>query len=212
MTRPGWPDVRTFAQSVVGCAVLGLGVAMLLGPALGSDGYSTLVNGLAIATDWSFMAANVVVSVSFVGMAWLRGVRPGIGTLVQILVVGAVVTAALPWLDPQDLAARLALLAVAFPVLATGIAVYLDAGLGAGPVEAAALAWDPPLPFAWSYSLVQGTGALAGWQLGAAIGPGTVLVIVLLGPAVALVGRVLRLRLEQPGGRGDDERRPSPLG
>jgi uncharacterized membrane protein YczE len=85
----------------------------------------------------------------------------------------------------------------AFPVAAVGIALYLGSHLGAGPVEAAALALDPPVRFAWTYSAVQGGGAVIGWRLGAAIGPGTVAVILLLGPGVALVGRLLRLDLHQ---------------
>jgi uncharacterized membrane protein YczE len=52
-----------------------------------------------------------------------------------------------------------------------------------------AIAWDPPIPFRWSYNLVQGGGALVGWLLGAAVGPGTVLVFLLLGPAVDLFRR-----------------------
>ena len=67
-------------------------------------------------------------------------------------------------------------------MLAVGIAVYLGAHTGAGPAEAAALAWDPPVPFRWSYSLVQGGGALVGWLLGATIGVGTIAVIVALVP------------------------------
>jgi uncharacterized membrane protein YczE len=74
-------------------------------------------------------------------------------------------------------------------VLALGVAGYLGTGLGAGPTEAAALAWDPPVPFRWSYSAVQGVGALVGWFLGAAIGPGTLAVIVLLGPMVDALSR-----------------------
>ncbi len=89
------------------------------------------------------------------------------------------------------------MLLLAFPVLAVGIALYLGSHLGAGPAEAAALAWDPPVPFAWSYSLVQGGGALLGWQLGAAIGPGTLAVILLLGPVVTLAGRLLGLDVHQ---------------
>jgi uncharacterized membrane protein YczE len=117
---------------------------------------------------------------------------------VQIVVVGSTVSALLPLLDEPDAWwTRTLMLVVAFPVLAVGIALYLDSHLGAGPAEAAALAWDPPIPFAWSYSLVQGGGALVGWQLGAAIGPGTVAVIVLLGPVIALAGRLLRLDVHQ---------------
>ena len=57
--------------------------------------------------------------------------------------------------------------------------------------EAAALAVDPPVPFRWGYNLLQGTGALVGWLWGADVGPGTLLVVVALGPAVS----ALRARL-----------------
>jgi uncharacterized membrane protein YczE len=82
-------------------------------------------------------------------------------------------------------------------VLALGIAAYLGSNLGAGPAEAAALAWDPPVPFKWSYSAVQGGGAVVGWLLGAAVGPGTLAVVLLLGPAVDLAARTLRLNVTQ---------------
>lgn len=51
------------------------------------------------------------------------------------------------------------------------------------------------MPFRWSYSLVQGGGALTGWLLGATIGPATIAVIVLIGPMVDLAGRLLRVEL-----------------
>jgi uncharacterized protein len=190
--------VRRLFQLVGGCFVLGVGVTLLLTPALGSDGFSSLVNGVSLATGMPFVLANTLVSVAFVGLAWIRGIRPGIGTVVQIVVVGSTVGALLPLLEEPDAWwSRTVMLLLAFPVLAVGIALYLDSHLGAGPAEAAALAWDPPVPFAWSYSLVQGGGALVGWQLGAAIGPGTVAVIFLLGPVIALAGRLLRLDVHQ---------------
>jgi uncharacterized membrane protein YczE len=173
-------------------------VAFLLTADLGSDGYSTLVNGVALSLDLDFWVANVAVSVVFVAAAAARRVLPGPGTVVQVVVVGATVSVLLGALaTPAGLAARLALLLVALPVLALGIAAYLGSRTGAGPVEAAALAWDPPLPFKWSYSLVQGGGALVGWLLGATIGVGTIAVIVLLGPLVDLASRLLRLDVHQ---------------
>jgi uncharacterized membrane protein YczE len=185
-------------QLVGGCVVLGIGVTLLLTPALGSDGFSTLVNGIRLSTGMPFVVANLLVSVGFVALAWVRGLRPGVGTVVQIVVVGSTVSVLLPLLEePQAWWSRAAMLGVAFPVLAVGIALYLGSHLGAGPAEAAALAWDPPVPFAWSYSLVQGGGAVVGWQLGAAIGPGTLAVIFLLGPVVSLAGRLLRLDVHQ---------------
>ena len=182
----------------LGCVVLGTGVAMLLTADLGSDGYSTLVNGISIGADIPFLVANIAVSVAFVVLAAARKLWPGLGTLVQIVVVGFTVSWLLPVLGtPGTLLGQAVLLAAAFPVLAIGIAANLGSHLGAGPAEAAALAWDPPVPFKWSYSAVQGAGAVVGWLLGATIGPGTLAVILLLGPTVDLASRLLRLDVHQ---------------
>lgn len=187
----------------IGCLVLGLGVGLLLTADLGSDGYSTLVNGISRSTGISFMVANLAVSAGFLLLAAVRGLIPDVGTLVQVVVVGVTVSVTIDLLEtPESLAGRSAYLVVAFPVLAAGIAAYLGSNLGAGPAEAAALAWDPPLPFRWSYSFVQGGGAVVGWLLGAAIGPGTLAVVFLLGPAVDLAARTLRVNVTQ--GRAAD--------
>jgi uncharacterized membrane protein YczE len=191
--------LRTYSLLFGGCVVLGTGVAMLLLASLGSDCYSTLVNGIRLSAGIPFIAANVLVSISFLALAWVRGLRPGLGTIVQILLVGLTVSLLLAWLqEPDRLASRIVLLVAALPVLALGIAGYLGSQTGAGPGEAAALAWDPPVPFRWSYSVMQGGGALVGWLLGAAIGPGTVAVAFMLGPAVDLAARLLRLDTSQP--------------
>ena len=168
--------------------VLGIGVGLLLTAALGSDGYSTLINGISIAAGVPFLAVNCAVGAIFVALAWWRGVRPGWGTIVQPVVVGATINGVLDLLStPDSWVARSVLLVAAFPILVVGVAGYLGSGAGAGPTEAAALAFDPPVPFKWSYSVLQGGGALGGWLLGAAIGPGTLIVIFLLGPAVDLI-------------------------
>ena len=189
---------RRLVQLVVGCVVLGVGVSMLLTADLGSDGYSTLVNGIALSTGTSFLLCNTLVSLAFLALAAARRVHPGIGTVVQVVVVGVTVDLLLRVLEtPDGLLWRVVLLVAAFPVLAAGIAAYLGSHTGAGPAEAAALAWDPPLPFRWSYSAVQGGGALVGWLLGATVGIGTLAVIVALGPCVDLASRALRVDVHQ---------------
>ncbi|NPD06615.1 hypothetical protein HN031_18220 [Nocardioides sp. zg-1308] len=192
------PSPRRTALLLVGCVVLGTGVAMLLAADLGSDGYSTFVNGLSLSSGIDFWIVNLVVGVLLVALAALRGVRPGVGTVVQVVLVGVTVSVVLDLLaTPDDLVWRCVLLAAAFPVLAVGIATYLGSHTGAGPAEAAALAWDPPVPFKWTYSIVQGGGALGGWLLGATVGVGTLAVILLLGPAVELTARILSLEIHQ---------------
>ncbi len=181
-----------YVQLVVACTVLGAGVAFLLEAALGSDGYSSLVSGLTVATGLPFWVLNIVVGAAFIAMAWARGTRPGPGTVVQWFLVGFVISGGLALVPPVDsVAGRVGSLLLAFLLIALGVAGYLASNTGAGPAEAAALAWDPPVPFRWSYSMVQGGGALVGWMLGAAIGPGTLAIIFFLGPAVDLLRRGL---------------------
>ena len=192
------PAARQLGLLVGGCVVLAVGVGMLLTADFGSDGYSTFVNGLAMSLDVSFWVVNLALGVVLVAMAAARGVRPGVGTVAQVVLVGVVISVLLDvWSTPDAVAGRVGLLVAAFPVLALGVAAYLGSQTGAGPTEAAALAWDPPVPFRWSYSLVQGGGALGGWLLGATIGVGTVAVIVALGPLVDLASRAMRLDVHQ---------------
>ena len=182
------PDraVRRVVQLFVSCVVLGAGVALLLDARLGSDGYSMLINGLSITTGVEFGVVNVVVGVIFVAHgvaarphAWSRDDRSAGGRGIRRLRAAA---------DPAH--ARLAgrpvrELALAFVLLILGVAGYLASELGAGPTEVAALAWDPPVPFRWSYSAVQFLGGLTGWWCGADFGVGTIIVVLLIGPCVA---------------------------
>lgn len=179
-----------YVQLVLACVVLGVGVAFLLEAAMGSDGYSTLVSGLTLATGVPFWQMNIVVGAAFIGLAWVRGTRPGPGTLVQWFLVGFVISAVMVLVpEATTLPVRVGMLGVALVLITVGVAAYLASATGAGPAEAMALAWDPPIPFRWSYNLVQFGGAVAGWLLGAAVGPGTVLVFLLLGPLVDLFRR-----------------------
>ena len=196
MTR--WRAAQLFGASLV----LALGILLLLRSALGSDGYSTFVAGLARATGWDFVVANTLVGVLLVGLGWVRGNRPGPGTVVQSLVVGFAVSAGLAVTsEPSGTAVRWLLLVLALPVLSVGIAGYLNTASGAGPAEVAALTFDPPVPFRWGYNTLQGLGALGGWLMGADVGPGTLLVVVALGPAVAALRRVLPRWDEPVAGR-----------
>ncbi len=177
-----------YVQLILGCTVLGSGVAMVLTAELGSDGYSSLVSGFTIRSGLPFWLLNAVVGAIFVGVAWLRGRKPGPGTLVQWFHVGFVISIMLELLpEVESVMGRSVMLAAGLVLIAFGVAAYLASNTGAGPAEAMALSFDPPLPFRWSYSILQLTCALVGWLMGAAIGPGTVLIFLLMGPAVDVI-------------------------
>ncbi|MCW2767436.1 MAG: hypothetical protein JWO11_3395 [Nocardioides sp.] len=62
-------SVHRLAQLLVSCAVLGVGVGLMLDARLGSDGYSALINGIAIASGRAFWVVNLLVGVVLVLMA-----------------------------------------------------------------------------------------------------------------------------------------------
>ncbi|MGH3501622.1 MAG: hypothetical protein ACRDQA_12165 [Nocardioidaceae bacterium] len=163
-------------QLIAACVVLGVGVGLVLTARLGSDGYSSLVNGIVRATGVPYAVVNPAVGLSAVLLARVRHVRPGPGTIVHPIVVGSTVNVVLDTLATPDTGiVRVAMLVAGALVLAVGVAGYLDATLGAGPFESLALA--VPLSFRLAYILLQAVAATAGWILGADIGPGTLLVV-----------------------------------
>jgi uncharacterized membrane protein YczE len=173
-------------QVVLATALLGVGVALLLDARLGADGYAMLIDGVSIRLGWEFVVVNTIISAAFVAVAWARGVQPGFGTIALPVIVGTVVSLLAPLLpEPGAMVWRIAEFAAAFVIVCVGVAGYLAADRGAGPTEAAALAFDPPIPFRWSYSAVQISSGLVGWWCGADLGVGTVAVVVLIGPCVA---------------------------
>jgi len=177
---------RRVVQLFVSCVLLGAGVALLLNADLGSDGYSMMINGLVKVSDIEFAVVNIAVGVVLVLLAWLRGRTPGPGTVVQPAVVGFTVSALMPvFPEPDEATGQAVEFVAAFVILCIGVAGYLAVDLGAGPAEVAALAWDPPVPFKWSYSAFQFVGGLVGWLCGATFGIGTVVVVLLIGPVVA---------------------------
>lgn len=180
---------------IVGAAILGLGIGLMLNARLGSDGFSTFINGIALTVGIPFGLSNVSVGLVLVAFTWWRGVRLGIGTFLQPLVVGVTVSATRGFLpSPDALAPRALECGIGFFVVAFGVALYLEADLGPGPAEGPALAVDPPIPFRVGYSALQIVQAVIGWVLGASAGIGTAATVVLIGPVVDRMRAMLRGR------------------
>lgn len=177
--------LRRAIQLLLGTATLGAGVALLVHADLGTDGFSTLISGLQRSTGWDFGVLNLIVAAVFVLLAWAKGQRPGIGTVTHVTMVSlvsGVLLRVLPSLD--GLGEQLVCFVLGFFVISAGIAAYLATHLGAGPAEGAALAFDPPVRFRWSYPILQVLCILVGWLLGATFGLGTVFLSLAIGPFV----------------------------
>lgn len=151
---------------------------------LGLDPWDVLHQGLARTFGLGIGTWAIIISL-VVLLLWIPlGQRPGIGTVANALVVGAVIDLVLALAHPPHEAwARVLLLVVG--VVGNGIAtgLYIGAGLGPGPRDGLSVGIA-----ARGYSMrvvrtsVEATVLITGVILGGTIGIGTLTYALLIGP------------------------------
>lgn len=174
-------------QLLWGLALYGFSMALMLLASLGLDPWDVLQQGLAPRIGLSFgMTVNVVGLVVLLLWIPLRQ-RPGIGTVLNILVIGTVVDLSLAMLPtPEGYALRFAYLIAGIALNGVAGGAYIGAGLGTGPRDG--LMTGITRITGWPIKLIRTgieLGVLAiGWLLGGQVGIGTVLYALTIGWAV----------------------------
>ncbi len=130
---------------VIGTTAMGGGIALLVWSRLGLTPMDVLHAGVSHATGWTFgsgiIICQLVLATTFVPLR----LKPGIGTIAAFAIPAAVADGALTLLPPVDVVPmRVAALAVGGLLFATGVAVYLSAGLGALPRDGLMMAFAGP--------------------------------------------------------------------
>jgi len=185
VTLPTWRELRRrLPQLLVGIPVLGVGIAMTLQARLGVSPYDVLHQGIAAKTGRSVGTVVIVVGLVILVLWIPLRQRPGLGTVVNTLIVGLVIDLALHVVpEPELLAARVPLLVAGIVVTGLGMGLYIGAGLGPGPRDGlmtGLAAKGFPL---WAVRTVLELAALAaGWILGGNVGIGTVAFAFSIGP------------------------------
>ena len=186
-------------QLVGGLVLFGTGLWLGLQAALGVGPWDVLHGGLSERLGTPFGLTSIAVGVVVLLLAVWSGVRAGLGTVLNVIVVGSVIDLllAMPVLDGLDdgpLAVRLPLVVLGILVVAAGSALYLGAHLGPGPRDGlmVAIAQRTGWSVGTSRGVLECTVLLLGVLLGGPVGPGTVVFALGIGPAVQLALRVLR--------------------
>jgi uncharacterized membrane protein YczE len=197
-----------WVRLLAGLWLFAVGVVLGLRSGLGVSPWDVLHDGIRQATPLSFGAATVLVGVVLVVVALAAGVRPGPGTLVNMVAIGVFVDALLASGLVDNLAGRappvrLAAVLAGVGLVALGSALYIGAGLGSGPRDSLmlALAARTRLPVGLIRGLLEGSVLGVGWRLGGVVGLGTVLFAFGIGPAVQLAFRVLQVDLPREPNR-----------
>lgn len=183
------PDLVTVILLVVGLTIFGLGEALLIAAGTGVSPWTVLAQGVSQQAGWSIGLSTFIVSITVLILWWPLKQVPGIGTILNAVIIALVLEFVLPYIPtPDDYIFQILLTLLGILITGLGSGIYLIANLGPGPRDGlmTGLQQQTNLPIAWIRSGIELTAVIAGWSLGGVVGLGTVLFAILIGPSVAL--------------------------
>lgn len=201
-----------FVRLLVGLWLYGATMAFMIEAELGLDPWDVFHQGLENHLPWTF--GQIVIAVGAVLLVlWIPlRQRPGIGTLLNVVLVGVAVDVTLAWLPtPDGLAVRISFLVLG--VVGNGLAgaLYIGSGFGAGPRDGLWRGFVARTGYSTRIvrTALEVTVLVVGFVLGGTVGVGTVLYAATIGPIVqAFLGLLgdrpqsARGRVPQPGVAG----------
>lgn len=209
LRRPERPIRRT-AQLLAGLVLYGLGIAMLLRGELGTAPWDVLTTGLITHIPISFGMMTVLVS-AIVLLCWIPiRERPGIGTVLNALLVGPAADLGLLLFPETDaLWVRILYLVGGVVVIGAATGVYIGSRFGPGPRDGlmTGLHRVTRLPIWIVRTGLEVTVVAIGWLLGGAVGIGTVVFALTIGPLCQLFLPVFNIPLARDAAtpEGTDE-------
>jgi uncharacterized membrane protein YczE len=174
-------------QLVAGLLLYGFTMALMVQAGLGLDPWDVFHQGLTHYAPLSFGQVVIVVG-AIVRLLWIPlKQRPGIGTVLNVLLIGLAADAGIAVVAaPDALSARVALLVIG--VVGNGLAgaLYIGARLGTGPRDGlwVAVVEHTGLSVRVVRTGIEVTVLVAGFLLGGTVGIGTVLYALAIGPLV----------------------------
>jgi uncharacterized protein len=186
---------RRLLRLVSGLWLFGVGEAMIVHADLGNSPWTVFAQGVAIHTPLSIGTATIVLS--FLVMAVWIPLRqaPGLGTILNAILIGIAIDVTLPLLPATDgLGWRALLLAAGIAIIATGSGLYLTSYLGPGPRDGlmTALHHRTGRSLRLWRTVIESLALIAGFLLGGVVGVGTVAYAILIGPGVQAAVQRLR--------------------
>lgn len=181
--------VRRLPQLIFGLMLYGWSMSLMIEAGLGLDPWDVFHQGLTHYLPMTFGQITILVGAAVL-VLWIPLKQwPGIGTILNVLLIGIAVDQGLALLhQPDSLVLRAVMLVSGVVLNGLAGALYIGAHLGPGPRDGLFLG----LVRRTGYSIrlmrtsVEVTVLVIGWLLGGTIGVGTVLYALAIGPLVQL--------------------------
>ena len=183
------PSPITVLILCLGLTLFGLGESLIITAGAGMSPWTVLAEGLSISTNLSIGSLTFLISLAVL-LLWIPLKQmPGIGTLLNVIIIAAVIEWSLPYL-PHPEHYELKILQAFVGTLLVGFAsgIYLIANLGPGPRDGLMTGFQriTGFPIAWVRASIEIVVVTIGWALGGSIGLATIIFAFGIGPAVSV--------------------------
>ena len=183
------PGLVTLSLLNLGLICFGVGEALLIAAGAGVSPWTVLAQGISNLSDWSIGFSTFAVSVGVL-LFWIPLKQmPGLGTLLNAIVISAAIEWSLPYLPTPELTAlKIVELVIGIMLVGLGSGMYLIANLGPGPRDGLMLGLQrvTSLPIAVVRTTIEIAAVAIGWLLGGSVGLGTLLFAFGIGYAVSI--------------------------
>jgi uncharacterized membrane protein YczE len=175
---------RRLLQLLAGLILYGISDSFLVLGGLGLDPWDVFQQGLARHSAIPIGTWSILVGIAVLFLWIPLRQRPGIGTLLNAIIIGAIMDVILGAVaPPHALWLRVVLMAAGVGLNGVATGAYIGAGLGPGPrdglmVGLAARGYSLRLV----RTLIEVTVLIAGWLLGGNVGVGTLAYALTIGP------------------------------
>lgn len=179
-----WPLWARFVQLLIGLVAFGTSEALLVRADLGLDPWDVFHQGLSRQTELSIGTWSILVG-AVVLLLWVPlRLRPGIGTLCNVVIIGLSLDAVLRIVPvPQVLSVRWAYLVGGIVLCGVATGAYIGAALGPGPRDGLMVGLaNRGHSIRVVRTVIELTVLVTGFLLGGTVGIGTVLFAVSIGP------------------------------
>ena len=184
-----WTKIRQFIQVFSGTSLIGIGISLNYLANLGLGPWGVFHDGLSKTLGISYGRTIIITGVA-VMLLWIPlKQKPGIGTIVDIFLVGIVADLIILNFELSDsIFLSLALIAFGIFLIGAGTAIYVGADLGAGPRDGVMVGLETiGLKIGTARNLIELFAFLTGWLLGGLVGYVTFLFVIGIGPVVQIV-------------------------
>lgn len=190
---------RRIPQLVIGLVLYGISMALLIRGAFGVMPWDVFHQGVARHVPLTF--GQIVIVASFVILLLWIPLRqpPGLGTILNAILIGIVVDPVLAAIEPPEgVVPRLALVASGLLLNALATAMYIGAQLGPGPRDGlmTGLSRRTGRSLRLVRTAIELTVVAVGWLLGGVLGVATIAYAVLVGPLTQAILPYVVVRLD----------------